>query len=232
MKKKQDETGQYYIFSKDKGVESLCVKLTQLLHEVSPSMSFERRLWNAAMIYLELCDDDVFIFKRKPDFSEGNSKEGDVYYWLNLCIETILNELGIKERIIHPKFNNGKDNNKGVGYYVDEQKNIYSYNILCPMVFLKSNQKDFKRIMDDLSLTFDTMSCQDHYRLLYDIKTNIKSAKKRFKSVDIITKELDIDQVKNQISEFIFSKKVKQNNVKSQNTTLSVFDDIDNILNN
>jgi hypothetical protein len=232
MKKQKDENGNHYIFSTDKGLEKLCITLIQITRDIDTTMSFVQKLWEAAFAYVEICDDDSMIFKRKPDLSDKNKLDDDVYEWLNLAITTITKTLDIKEKYINPTFKGEKMNKSGVGYKIDTNGNIYSYNILLPNTYLKISKNDFKKMLNNIQTEFDDLHCQKHYRMFYDIKLKMKSALKLYPSIEIVYELPKTTKKQEKELEFKFSNAEITKRIKTQSSTISVFDGLENFAHN
>ena len=233
MKKKKDEFGEYYIFSTDRGVETLCHQIIHLTREVEPNISQTKRLWEAGYIYVENADEDSMIFKRKPELSGNNELTDDVYYWIETAINTIIKTIGIDEKSIPmPKWKADKRNGGGVGYKLSEDGYIYSFNILSPYTYLKTNQKDFKLMLDDLQISFDYLHMSYHYRMMNDIKSKIKQAREKYPSIEIVVELDEMKQQRKKETDFSFTKpevsRIKRKETFFSKSTKSVFDGIEN----
>jgi len=227
MKKKIDEYGNAYIFSTDRGIEALCFAFIQCLKHIDRTGSYKIDLRKAAEYYIQNAPEDSMIFKRKPDLTKGNDVE-DVNEWVNVCVDLILKTIKIQEKHIYTDFTNDKENENGVGYKIDENKDIYSYNILLPNTYLKMNQEDFGQMLNDVKISFDDLHCQQHYRMMNDLSMNKIKAKEKYPSFEIVKVLLEKTEQEKKGEEFSFSTPPTHHNTKSTSTsnTMSVFDNI------
>lgn len=229
MKTKKDEYGNPYIFSTDKGIELTCIAIVDCLKylDVKPTSDIHRYKL-AAEYYAEHAPDDAMIFKRKPDLSDDDSDEStDVNTWLDLCVDIITKRYGYKENVLNVTLKEGRKNKHGVGYKIDSDGSIYSYNILTPYRYLKTSTEDFQRILDDSDVTFDDLHMNKHCEIISDIRTWMLKAKKKYPSIEWVKEENPYNNSKVEEQEFQFTKRKVSKRVKNMSETMDVFDGID-----
>lgn len=231
MKKKIDEYGNPYLFSTDKGIEQTCVAIINCLKYIDTKPTSDIAKYHlAAQYYLENAPDDVMIFKRKPDLSDGDDLT-DAISWLNICVKLITDTIGIKETYLNVTLKEGRQNKNGVGYKIGSDGCIYSYNILTPFRYLKTSTEDFQRILEDNKITFDELHMNRHNQIISDIRTWMFKAKKKYPSIEWVTEENPYNNSKSIEQEFQFTKPVVSKRMKKSSNTMDVFSGIDKVLN-
>ena len=206
MKKKYSPEGKPYLFSTDEFIEGLSLAIISNLHRVETKqlLTMEEKLWEAAFVYLENCDDDSAIFTHTM-LGITTSQNDMIKYWLGEAIKTIMGYIPTKEKKVKLVWGKTYKTPNNISVRETEDDKHIALKVFTDGLIM--NKKDFNKLMTDLDTTLDEITMVQFNRLQYNISTTLgddgyfakyKSIR-TFKESVITEKELDIKDLVSKI---------------------------------
>lgn len=194
MKKKYTPEGKPYIFSTDEFLEGLALAIVFNLHKVESKeqLTMKEKLWEAALIYLENCDDDSAIFSHTM-LGITDTQTDRVMYWFNEAIKEIMAHIPVKEKRVKLVWGKSYKTKNKILVRETEDGKFISLKTLTNGIIM--NKTDYDTFIADLGIDLEELTFVQFNRLENDIRTTLGEDKyfNKYKSLRCFTESLSVE---------------------------------------